>query len=92
MTFAGALAVRHGCWPAADLARQTALLQALGLPTRLPNNLDVAATLASLNLDKKRAAGRVRWVLPTRIGHAQVDADIPAWLVSEMLGELLAAR
>ncbi|HEY1014807.1 MAG TPA: 3-dehydroquinate synthase [Herpetosiphonaceae bacterium] len=92
MTFAGELAARLGRWSGAEQERQTALLHALDLPTALPADLDPEATLAALNLDKKRAAGRVRWVLPSAIGSAQVVDDVPPALVRELLGEWLAGR
>jgi 3-dehydroquinate synthase len=85
MTFAAELAVRRGLWSAEAAARQRALLEALELPTALPSDLNIEQALAALNLDKKRAAGVVRWVLPTAIGRAFVDTHVPPSLVQELL-------
>ncbi len=89
MTFAAELAVRRNLWSAADAARQRAVLEALELPTSLPADLDLEQTLAGLNLDKKRANGVVRWVLPSAIGSAFVDTHVPPALVQEVLEEWL---
>jgi 3-dehydroquinate synthase len=65
------------------------VLEALELPTSLPADLDLQQTLAGLNLDKKRANGVVRWVLPSAIGTAFVDTHVPPGLVQEVLVEWL---
>jgi 3-dehydroquinate synthase len=46
------------------------------LPTALPD-LDPALLLAAMQLDKKVAHGRLRFVLPTRMGHVELVGDIP---------------
>ena len=55
---------------------RTNLLQRLGLPTALPD-LDPAVLLAAMRLDKKVAHGRLRFVLPTRMGHVELVGDVP---------------
>ena len=57
-------------------ARQESLLQRLGLPTVLPH-LSPAVLLAAMRLDKKVAHGRLRFVLPTRMGHVELVGDVP---------------
>lgn len=42
-----------------------------------------------MTTDKKHAAGRLRWVLPTASG-VDVRADVPDELVAEVLTGLLA--
>lgn len=91
MTFAAELAVRRNLWSAADAARQRAVLEALELPTSLPADLDLEQTLAALNVDKKRANGMVRWVLPSAIGQALVHTHVAPELVHQLLTEWLAA-
>ena len=41
------------------------------------------AVLTAMQRDKKVRAGRTRWILPTRIGHAQIFSDIPLELMRE---------
>ena len=58
--------------------RQQRLLTALGLPVELPD-VDHEALVAAMAHDKKVEHGRLRFVLPTRLGHVelvgQVDGD-----------------
>jgi 3-dehydroquinate synthase len=61
-------------------ARQDALLDRLGLPRRMPPT-PWSRLLRAMEGDKKRAAGRVRWVLTTRMGHASVPRPIASRLV-----------
>ena len=66
------------------------LLDALGLATEpLPYSLDTV--LDHLGADKKHAAGKLRWVLPTATG-VEVHDDVPAEVIARTAGELLAAR
>ena len=82
MEVAGFIAVARGLIAEDDLKRQRALLQAIGLPIACPG-VDVEAILLAMQRDKKVRAGRTRWILPTRIGHAQIFSDIPLELMRE---------
>jgi shikimate kinase / 3-dehydroquinate synthase len=71
MRVAAALATGRGAHP--DLApRLDALLHRLGF--RLTHAFDTGAVRAAMGTDKKRRAGRQRWILPTEIGRV-VEAD-----------------
>ena len=56
--------------------RQCRLLQRLGLPVAMPT-LTPDALLAAMRRDKKVAHGRLRFVLPARLGHVELVADVP---------------
>jgi 3-dehydroquinate synthase len=84
MEVAGRIAVGHGLITEADLVRQRNLLQAIGLPVVCPG-VDGEAILRAMQNDKKVLAGRTRWILPTRIGQAQMYADVPVELVREAI-------
>ena len=73
----GALAVglAVGVTPPERAARIERLLAAAGLAQE-PPGVDEAAVRAHLALDKKHAAGRLRWVLPTESG-VVVRSDVP---------------
>jgi 3-dehydroquinate synthetase len=60
------VAAADGAFPAADLARLTALLGALGLPTAPPCSFADAAPF--LHHDKKAEQGQIRCAIPERIG------------------------
>jgi 3-dehydroquinate synthase len=67
------------------LAEQiSAVLDRLGLPTEIPAGIDRAAIRQSMGLDKKRAGGKVGFVLPLRIGEVKIGVD-----VGDALEELL---
>lgn len=91
MVAAGQIAVELGLWQAAEVDRQQALIEKAGLPTQLPPSLDLTAIVATLQTDKKVEAGRVRFVLPTRIGQVVVTDQVPAAVVHRVLQSLLPA-
>lgn len=82
MELAGQIAARMGMWGDEQVVRQRRLLQAYGLGTALPAGLDPEDLVERTLRDKKVRAGRVRWVLPTAIGHATVRDDVPEALVA----------
>jgi 3-dehydroquinate synthase len=84
MEVAGRIALAQGLWSADDLRRQRALLQAIGLPIECPG-VDGEAILVAMQNDKKVQAGRTRWILPTRIGQAQMYSDVPLDVVREAM-------
>ena len=67
--------------------RQIALLEGLKLPTQLPpGNWPVEELVARMRLDKKSEAGKLRFVLPTRMGHVELVDGVAEPLVREILG------
>ena len=69
------LGARLGITPPELVARQDALLQRFGLPTRA-DGLPVSALLRACLWDKKVRGGAVRWVLPTALGSARLVSDV----------------
>ena len=61
------------------------MLEKLGLPTEIPAGLDRAAIHRTIGLDKKRAGGKVGFVLPVRVGEVKTGVE-----VGEALDVLLA--
>ncbi len=87
MVYASRLAERLGRIDAEATARQVALLEAFGLPTALPQgvSLDADEIIERMKLDKKAAEGRMRFILPTRIGHVELVNDVPEIEVRRVL-------
>jgi len=77
-----------GLKPAAA-ERIEGLLACFGLPTRLPRGLAVAELLAAARRDKKAVAGRLRMVLPRRIGAVCIVDELPAAELRRVLRELM---
>ncbi|MBN1911877.1 MAG: 3-dehydroquinate synthase [Pirellulales bacterium] len=75
MDCAARLAQRLGRFDAESTRRQHALLTALGLPTALPK-LDADRMLEAMMHDKKVQHGRLRLVLPDRLGHVELVDDV----------------
>jgi shikimate kinase/3-dehydroquinate synthase len=85
MVAAFKLAVRLGTATQEQAERMTALLRALGLPTAVEPHLN-PATLAYIGSDKKRRAGKVRFIAPGAPGKTQI---VPL-SVADAVGHLLA--
>ncbi|MDQ2998471.1 MAG: 3-dehydroquinate synthase [Chloroflexota bacterium] len=81
MELAARISLRMELWGPESVERQRTLLQAYGLPIALPSGVDPTRLLELTLQDKKVRAGRVRWVLPTAIGAAEVRVDVPENLV-----------
>lgn len=72
MVVAAAIAQQAGMFAEDEVARQNQLLEALGLPTAYFGAISVRDILAAMQMDKKVAGKRVRWVMPQRIGEVTV--------------------
>ncbi|MFO0964755.1 MAG: 3-dehydroquinate synthase [Gemmataceae bacterium] len=86
MVCASRLAERQGLVPSAVTQRQIALLSAFSLPTGIPA-WDAAGLIATMRTDKKSVAGKMRFILPTRIGEVTLVEDIAEDHVRAVLGE-----
>jgi 3-dehydroquinate synthase len=56
-----------------------AVLQAVGLPTEIPPDLDRNEIAAAMTRDKKKAGGVVRFALPVAIGDVRVGIEVDDW-------------
>lgn len=65
--------------------RQTALLQAFSLPVTRPAEWRTDDLISVMKRDKKAAEGRMRFILPTRIGEVKLIGDVPESLVRDVL-------
>ena len=74
MMCAAHLAEFMGRFDQAELQRQQSLLEHLGLPIFIPK-LDHEELIAAMQRDKKVEYGKLRFVLPTRIGHVELVAS-----------------
>ncbi len=77
MTAAGLLSRHLGLWTETPARRQEALLQKLGLPVSLKKfSLRSRDLLQAMHHDKKKQSGRLRFVLPEKIGRVVVREGI----------------
>jgi len=87
MARAARLAARLGRIPAEIVARQDELLRAMSLPVAPPATLlhEAAPLITVMARDKKAVNGRLRFVLPSRIGAVDLVDGIDADLVRSVL-------
>ena len=76
MVLAADCACRHGLLDEASAQRIRDLVGALGLPTAMPAAIDPSAALEAMGMDKKVVDGRLRLVLPERIGAVRVTDQV----------------
>lgn len=84
MQMAAELARRLGRVDEAFVERQGRLLRDLQLPIAW-DEAEAEAMLDVMRSDKKVAHGRVRFVLPTRLGHVELVNDVPVALVRDAI-------
>jgi 3-dehydroquinate synthase len=75
MQMAARLAVDLGMCDASVLQRQTRLVEACQLPTT-HEGANAAEMLPVMKRDKKVAHGKLRFILPTRIGSVKLVGDV----------------
>ncbi|MCE9629606.1 MAG: 3-dehydroquinate synthase [Planctomycetia bacterium] len=86
MARAARLAERLGRLPHDAVARQDALLRRLQLPVMPPAGLlDAAALIEIMGRDKKTLGGKLRFVLPSRIGRVELVDGVPSDVVRGVL-------
>jgi len=76
MVAAAQIAVERGHFAAEQAERLRHLLERLELPTRVCQPIDAEVMFAYMQKDKKVAAGRIRFVLPTDIGQVVTVSDV----------------
>ncbi len=75
MVAAGFIARERGIFPRSDFERMESLIHAFGLPTRC-RGYDFGHLMEVMKRDKKVKAGKIRFVLPTRIGQVDMFDDV----------------
>ena len=84
MLCASRLAESMGRIDAETTRRQHDLLQTLGLPLTVPD-VDHERLVQAMAKDKKAEHGKLRFVLPTRMGHVELVDDVDEQLVRQAL-------
>ncbi len=90
MLFAARLSVDADLMAESELDRISALLRTFGLPEALPRGTDIDAVLGFMEADKKKARGKIRFVLPAAIGRVTVSDEIGRDQVRNTLGRMAA--
>ena len=86
MCMAADLALSEGLISREEADRQESLLKAFHLPVAaIGLGLTSEKLLQAMQHDKKSSGGKIRVVLPVRIGHAEVFGNIPVDHLEEAL-------
>ena len=90
MLLAARLSERLRMSAAGDTSRLQRLLQQLGLPTRVPADMQPQQLLSLMRLDKKNTAGQLRLILWRGIGQAEIVGGVAEADVLAVLQEAVA--
>lgn len=86
---AGLIARRLGLWPRADHARMLEAIARANLPT-FAARVSAGAIMDGLRHDKKRLDGKLRFVLPVRIGEVRAGIEVDRPIVRDVVKACLA--
>ena len=89
MNCAAQLAVNLGMFSETDFQRQRRLLNRAKLPLTFPSDLTPAAICDAMYLDKKTLAGKLRLILPRRIGEVVIRNDVDDQHVLEAISQCI---
>ena len=87
MNCASLLAVNLGMFSEADFERQRTLLNRAKLPLTFPSDLFPEAICDAMSLDKKTLGGKIRLILPTRIGEVVIRDDVTDTKIIEAISQ-----
>ena len=87
MTAASFMAQRLKMIDEPQYKRIVSVIEKTGLPTR-GLKLDTAAVVGAMSHDKKVKSGKLRFILPDKIGHVIIRDDVPADLVTAAVESL----
>ena len=87
MNCAAKLAVNLGMFSETDFERQSALLNRAKLPITFPEDLTPEAICEAMSHDKKAVAGKLRLILPTRIGEVVIRDDVTDTKIIEAISQ-----
>lgn len=87
MLMAMSLSQRMGYLGGVEVERLKRILTVAGLPTMLPESIDVESLLSAMWNDKKVLSGKQRFVVLSAIGSAIIIADPPLEMVRSSISE-----
>jgi len=86
MVIASKIACEMGIFGEESLLRLKKLLQKIGLPVEI-GRIDKEKAFNALYLDKKKREGKLRFLLPQRIGKVILTEEVPSSLIKEIFGK-----
>jgi 3-dehydroquinate synthase len=89
MLFAAKVSVKLGLVKEKDMHRLSGVLSCFGLPVQIKERMDGKVLLKFMRADKKSKDGKIRLVLPARIGTVVVSDKVGPELVLSTLEEMI---
>jgi len=68
-----------------DALRIKSLIDSYGLPSEMPEGINMNSLMPSMQLDKKAVAGKLKFILPERIGKVKIQKGIEAKNIIKIL-------
>jgi 3-dehydroquinate synthase len=87
MAAAALISYRMGTLPGLDTRSIIGLIEKSGLPVKI-GSLDTTGILDIMQHDKKKAGGRIRFILPKSVGEVFISDDVSQILVEQVLKDL----
>ncbi len=81
-----AISNKMGTFDKTELRRLEAVIAGAGLPTRIPS-LEVKELLQAMRHDKKIVQGKIKFVLPRKIGEVFISDEVSSTIIEHVLAE-----
>jgi 3-dehydroquinate synthase len=85
MLAAGDIALAMNLWTKEEAQRQNLLIEKSGLPTEIPTHLKAQEIINLLSNDKKVKEGKVRFILPKKIGEVIISDQVSREILAKIL-------
>jgi len=92
MVAAGEIAKQMGLWTETEATRQYQLIKKAGLPNKIPVNLKARELIETLKTDKKVKAGKVRFILPEKIGKVIISDRVESATIEAVINKLQSEK
>lgn len=79
------LSLMLGLIDAEQVSRIESVIRAFGLPSEMPEHIDMNGILSSIQLDKKAIAGELKFILPEKIGSVRIYKGVTEKSIKEVL-------
>jgi 3-dehydroquinate synthase len=86
MVRAAALSKRHGFCDQNSFARIVGLIEKAGLPTEIPSKVSLASLVQAMEVDKKAAGGKIKFVMCEGIGKTRFHHLTPSEILAALSG------
>jgi len=68
-----------------EVVRIKALIDSYSLPSEKPQDIDVGHILSAMELDKKAVAGKLKFILPEKIGKVRIQTGVSWKIIKDLL-------